>query len=213
MTTARANAPTLAWLLTALTCLLAGMAVVESRRQTVAFPAFAPVGAADTNEITRLPTEPPQSTTTPIPTPGTQLASPPTPLFEDAAVWLAAGPANLRLARLTVPPSGALPSEVAAGPTVLLVESGILSVRGNAPFFPGDGKDPARFDAGLRTGERLALDAGARYTVRNDGPTTAVALVVAIVPLISPATNDDEAHLVQAGTTPSAANRSVRMRP
>ena len=38
-----AKAPTLAWLLTALTCLLAGMAVVEGRHQSVDLPAFAPV--------------------------------------------------------------------------------------------------------------------------------------------------------------------------
>ncbi len=38
MTAARTNAPTLAWLLTALTCLLVGLAVGEYRHQAVSLP-------------------------------------------------------------------------------------------------------------------------------------------------------------------------------
>jgi hypothetical protein len=43
MTEARARAPTLAWLLTALTCLLVGIAIVEGRNQASALP-NAPLG-------------------------------------------------------------------------------------------------------------------------------------------------------------------------
>jgi hypothetical protein len=39
-----AKAPTLAWLLTALACLLAGMAIAEGRYRVKAMPALASVG-------------------------------------------------------------------------------------------------------------------------------------------------------------------------
>lgn len=62
-----AKAPTLAWLLAALTCLLAGMAIVESRHQTVALPVLDPVGVVITVEVAYPPTA--TSAPTPPPTP------------------------------------------------------------------------------------------------------------------------------------------------
>jgi hypothetical protein len=70
-----AKAPTLAWLLTALTCLLAGMAIVESRHQAVALPVLPPVGVVVTVEVAFEPTSTPEPTPrstltpTPLPTP------------------------------------------------------------------------------------------------------------------------------------------------
>ena len=46
-----AKAPTLAWLLVALTCFLTGMAVVEGRHQTVLLPAVPTVGVVVTVEV------------------------------------------------------------------------------------------------------------------------------------------------------------------
>ena len=51
-----AKAPTLAWLLTALACFLAGMAVDEGRRQASALPARSATGVEVTYEIVSLPT-------------------------------------------------------------------------------------------------------------------------------------------------------------
>jgi hypothetical protein len=63
--TMRTKTPTLAWLLTALTCFLAGMAVVEGRHQTVALPVLPPVGVVVTVAVAFEPTPEP----TPSPTP------------------------------------------------------------------------------------------------------------------------------------------------
>jgi hypothetical protein len=51
MTEARAQAPTLAWLLTALTCLLVGIAIVEGRHQASTLPT-APLGGAVDEDAT-----------------------------------------------------------------------------------------------------------------------------------------------------------------
>src|SRR5262245_2438920 len=51
MLPATAKAPTLAWLLTALTCLVVGMAIVESRHQVVALPVTPPVGVEVTVRV------------------------------------------------------------------------------------------------------------------------------------------------------------------
>lgn len=69
-----AKAPTLAWLLTALSCFLIGMAVVEGRHQTVAFPVVPPVGVVVTVEVAFRPTE------TPVPTPRPTWTPTPDPL-------------------------------------------------------------------------------------------------------------------------------------
>lgn len=61
----RAKAPTLAWLLAALTCFLAGMAVVEGRHQAVALPALPPVGVMVTVEVSFAPTATPEPTARP----------------------------------------------------------------------------------------------------------------------------------------------------
>jgi hypothetical protein len=57
-----AKAPTLAWLLTALACFLAGMAVVEGRHQAVMLPVVPPVGVVVTVEVAYLPTPTPEPT-------------------------------------------------------------------------------------------------------------------------------------------------------
>lgn len=76
-----AKAPTLAWLLTALTCMLVGMAVVESRHQIVALPVMPPVGVEVTVSVAFEPpatTEPtPRPTRTP--TPDAPVPTPPGP--------------------------------------------------------------------------------------------------------------------------------------
>jgi len=64
-----AKAPTLAWLLTALSSFLIGMAVVEGRHQAVAFPVVPPVEVVVTIEVAHLPTETPEPTPRPTETP------------------------------------------------------------------------------------------------------------------------------------------------
>jgi hypothetical protein len=60
------KAPTLAWLLTALACFLAGMAVVEGRHQAVMLPMVPPVGVVVTVEIAYPPTPTPEPTPQPV---------------------------------------------------------------------------------------------------------------------------------------------------
>jgi hypothetical protein len=64
-----AKAPTVAWLLAALTCFLAGMAVVEGRHQTVVLPVVPPVGVVVTVEIAFRSVAEPQPATTATPGP------------------------------------------------------------------------------------------------------------------------------------------------
>jgi hypothetical protein len=64
-----AKAPTLAWLLTALTCLLVGMAIVESRHQVVALSVMPPVGVEVTVRVAFEPTATPEPTPRPTRTP------------------------------------------------------------------------------------------------------------------------------------------------
>jgi hypothetical protein len=61
------KAPSLAWLLAALTCFLAGMAVVEGRHQTVVLPVLDPVGVVVTVEVAFSPTATPARTPPPPP--------------------------------------------------------------------------------------------------------------------------------------------------
>ena len=182
MTAARAKAPTLAWLLTALTGLLVGMAIVESRHQTVALPVWAPVGVVETIEVAATPTTPEPPPTADL-GPGEQLAPSLTLLSEAALAGPAVGTATLQLKRLTLPPGSSLSPEVASGSTVMLVEFGSLSVVVNDAAPLGPGLDVAYPDTVLRTGERMVLAPDAHYTVRNDGATPAVALVMTIVPV------------------------------
>ena len=67
MSTIFSKVPTLAWLLTALACFLAGMAVVEGRHQTVMFPALDPVGVVVTVEVAFAPTVTPEPAPSPAP--------------------------------------------------------------------------------------------------------------------------------------------------
>lgn len=174
-----AKAPTLTWLLTAVSCLMVGMTVTEVRNHASLLPppvgTRPPVGLVETAAVA--------DAVTPTPEP----PSSPTPLFADVPLPPSTGPATLRVARLTVPPGGGLPSAVAPGPTVLTVESGALTVRVDGAVWFGPGLDAAYSDTVLRHGERLVIPAGARHAVRNDGPTPAVALVVMIHPDESPA--------------------------
>jgi hypothetical protein len=194
MTAARAKAPTLAWLLTALTCLLTGMAVVESRHQAVALPVWAPVAPAVTTKATAgpattadaTPTTAPDASPTPLLGPGEDLPPARTRLAEDALTWPAERDATLRLERLTLLPGTGLPPVVASGWTILLVETGALSVRNEGAVLARSGLDPGQFDAPLSAGERLVIPSSARYSVRNDGATPAVALVVTVLPVYPP---------------------------
>ena len=177
----RSKAPTLAWLMTAVSCLMVGMAITEVRSYSSAPLALAPVGVVVTVEVADPPTLTPAPTPTPIRGPGEPLAPRPTPLVEDVPVGLEAGPATLRVARLNVPPSDGLTLEAAPGPTVLLVAAGTLSIWYDDPVMVGpDGDVPVTV---LHPGQRLVIAAGARYVVGNDGPTPAVALVVSVVPV------------------------------
>ena len=177
MTAARANAPTLAWLLAALTCLLVGLAVGESWRTEVA-PSAAHLGDEVETVAVAGGSPTPAATCSPreAGTPSTTL------LFESAPVRLAAGPARLQVARLAVPPGVELSAEAAPGPAVLLVETGALAVPDDGVAGMELGLASPQNHLVLRAGQRLVVAPGERYTVRNDGPTPAVALLVAIVP-------------------------------
>jgi hypothetical protein len=63
------NAPTLAWLLTALACFLAGLAAGEGPNQAVALPDVPPVGVVVTVEVVFQPTSTAEPTPLPTPTP------------------------------------------------------------------------------------------------------------------------------------------------
>jgi redox-sensitive bicupin YhaK (pirin superfamily) len=186
MTAMRAKAPTLVWLLTALSCLLVGMVIVESRHQSVAPPVLSSVSPVETVEAAF----PPTATPEPIPTPilGVEAATvlPANPRFEDIPVPRSDDPTVLRMVRLTIPAGARLPPEAASGPTALLVESGNLSVWVENLILIGQGNEQAYFDAALSAEDRLVIASGARYTVRNNGPIPAVALVVAVVPVGTP---------------------------
>ena len=60
-----AKAPVLAWLLTALACFVAGMAVVEGRHQAVAFPALPPAEIVVAVEVGFQPTATPEPSARP----------------------------------------------------------------------------------------------------------------------------------------------------
>jgi mannose-6-phosphate isomerase-like protein (cupin superfamily) len=200
MTAARAKAPTLAWLLTTLTGLLIGMAVVESRHQAVALPVWVPVGPTAT---VALATAPPvafeSSLPTPSPTPalllgpGEEPASSRSLLLDGALVKLTADTAILRLDRLTVPPGTGLPAKAASNPMVLLVETGTLSVQVERAVWVGSGPNAAYPNTVLTSGQSIVVAAGDRHTVRNNDPTPAVALVVTIVPAHSQGATPDVA--------------------
>ena len=96
-----AKAPTLAWLLTALACLLAGMAITEGRHRAGAVPASAPVGVVVTVEVAFPPTATPASTPLPTSTPFPTLA--PTGLYPDASAADFASPAPPRCDTTSVP--------------------------------------------------------------------------------------------------------------
>ena len=64
-----AKAPTLAWLLTALTCFLAGLALAEGRYQAVALPEDTRPPVVVTVEVGFWPTATPQPTVHPTATP------------------------------------------------------------------------------------------------------------------------------------------------
>ena len=75
-----AKAPVLAWLLTALACFVAGMAVVEERHQAVALPVLPPVGVVVTVEVGYRPSPTPEPSPPPTRTPAPDpLAPTPTP--------------------------------------------------------------------------------------------------------------------------------------
>lgn len=69
MTGMYAKAPTLVWLLTALTCFVSGMTVTEGRYQSVSLPRLEPVGVVVTVEVAYAPTPTPAPTALPTPTP------------------------------------------------------------------------------------------------------------------------------------------------
>jgi hypothetical protein len=177
MTAARTNAPTLAWLLTALTCLLVGLAVGEYRLQAVAVPVVPPGDGVGTVALA-------DPSPTPAPRRGSQEtgASSPVLLFESDPVPLAAGPARLRVARLVVPPRVEVIAEPVPGPVVLLVESGVLAVPGDGVTAQELGLDAWQLPRLLHAGQTRVVSPGARYALRNDGPAPAMVLTVAIIP-------------------------------
>lgn len=109
------------------------------------------------------------------------------PLFAEVPVGLPAGPAVLQVSRHILQPVGdSLPLEPAEA-MALVVETGMLSVRTEGTVWVAQGLeqhlDAVRGDAVLRQGERRVLTPGVRHTVRNDGPTPAVVLVLAVKPV------------------------------
>jgi hypothetical protein len=196
MTAVRAKAPALAWLLTALTCLLAGMVIVESRHQAVALPhppgARAPVGTVATIAVA----SPPATTPTPTGDPAESLAPPATAPVAEVPVALPDGPAVRRVTRLTLSPGDGLRLVAASGPTLLLVEAGALSVRVDGGVVVGPGPDSSYPDTVLSRGEWFLITANLGPLVRNDGSAPAEALVLAIVP------DESEAPIPSAGEPP-----------
>lgn len=170
VTAARAKAPTLAWLLTALACLLSGMAIVEMRRQTVPLSV-----STSTEEIPRdASTGPP--TVTPAPT---LPASPPVVV---AGPPLSIGLGALRGERLTVPRGVHVVPAVEEDPMLLMAETGALTLRAR---LDGRWLDTGPSEIILGPGEPLVIPGGAYLTVRNDGQAPATLLVVTIVPVQS----------------------------
>jgi predicted ester cyclase len=104
-------------------------------------------------------------------------------LFADVPVELPAGPATLQVSRLILRSGDSLPPLAAAGPLVLVVETGELSVRTDGAVAVGHGRDVAPVDTVLRQGERFVVGPGLHHAARNAGPTPAVVLVVAIDPV------------------------------
>jgi hypothetical protein len=78
-----AKAPTLAWLLSALACLLAGMAITEGRHRANALTVVSPVGLVVTIEVAYPPTVTPEPTPSPTASPLPTLA--PTGLYPDSS--------------------------------------------------------------------------------------------------------------------------------
>lgn len=80
-----AKAPMLAWLLTALTCLLTGLAVTEARRQIDGVPIHPTASVARTVGLDEpsfaAPTSTPQPTPSPTPIPPCDPAQPSAPRF------------------------------------------------------------------------------------------------------------------------------------
>jgi hypothetical protein len=194
MTSARAKAPTLVWLLTALTCLLAGMAVVESRHQTVALPVFAPVGPVEPIAAASLPittTEVPLASTpepppTPILSPGEPPAPTSTPLAAAVSAWPPAGTAYLRWEWLVLGPGAGLPPEVTPGPTLLLVETGTLVVLVDGTTHGWVSLADGRSWLSVHPGQGLVIAAGDRPIIHNDGAIPAVALLVTVYHVDTP---------------------------
>lgn len=174
MSSARAKAPTLVWILTTLSSLLVGMAIAESRHQSIAVPVWTPTG---TVEASATGASPSGANAPPIPTPARPQA---TPSVGDISVPIGADAVIVRVARLIVPPAVELVPETASGWVVLLVESGSLLVRVTGQVYVGQGLDPAQFESPLSTGERLVIAPGARYSVLNDGPTIVRAITVTL---------------------------------
>jgi hypothetical protein len=96
------------------------------------------------------------------------------------------------LSRLTIAPGTDVPEVVAPGPTVVAVETGVLTARlagaGGVVCHAAGGatgtEDPtvAGQALALTEGDRLTVPAAAPYVLRNDGPTPATALIAAILP-------------------------------
>jgi hypothetical protein len=70
---------------------------------------------------------------------------------------------------------------MASGWTVVLAETGNLSVRVEGAVWITSVIATTQTDAPLNAGEQLLIPPGSRYVVRNDGPTMVQALVVTLV--------------------------------
>jgi len=167
MTATRAKAPTLAWLLTALACLLSGMAIVEGRYQSGALPVLASLSDIPPGAISTPPTA--------APTP-TNVAS---LLVEDTEAPVLAKPGSLRGERLVVPPGVHVVPAVESDPMLLMAETGELTLRAT---YAGQRLDTDPGETALRPGEPLVIPGGAYFTVRNDDQTPATLFVVTIIP-------------------------------
>ena len=105
------------------------------------------------------------------------------PLYAFAPLPAQTDSAVLQIARFALPSGASLPSFRSRGTAMVVAESGALSVRTDGAARVGPGPDAAQIDIQLGAGKRLVLTPDMRHTVRNDGPTPAVVLIVAIDPI------------------------------
>jgi predicted ester cyclase len=102
------------------------------------------------------------------------------PLFTEVEVDIPADTMIVQVSRLILPVGASLPSVVTLGPLLLVVEAGALTVQVAPVSSSRQGLGSGSVDAVLRPEERLVIPPGVRPTIRNDGRTPAIMLVLVL---------------------------------